>query len=157
MRRRAEATSAERQATGRGFHLIEILVCSAILALLVSLMMPAYLNARNNAAVDEASAMAQEWRTLAYGCHLAHPNDATACLSNTEIGFNESAGKYWNWTPARATYKLIAVPSDEGGTDRALVVSWPSADAGILNGETFIVSMNWNTGQAATACVPVGC
>ena len=89
MRRRAEATSAERQATGRGFHLIEILVCSAILALLISFMMPAYLNARNNAAVDEASAMAQEWRTLAYGCHLAHPNDPTACLSNTEIGFNE--------------------------------------------------------------------
>ena len=80
----------------------------------MSFMMPAYLNARNNAAVDEASAMAQEWRTLVYGCHLTHPNDPTACLSNTEVGFNETAGKYWNWTPARATYKLIAVPERRG-------------------------------------------
>src|SRR5271155_2762080 len=157
MRRQRTRAKRERQATGRGFHLIEILVCSAILALLTSFMMPAYLNARNNAAVDEASAMAQEWRTLVYGCHLAHPADPSACLSNAGIGFSETVGKYWNWTPAKATYTLAAVPGDQGGTDTAIAVSWPSANGGILNGETFIVSLNLHTGQAATACVPICC
>jgi len=154
MRQRA---AAREHCDGRGLHLIEILVCSAILALLFSFMMPAYLNARNNAAVDEASVMAQEWRTLAYGCHLQHPGDPSACLSNASIGFNEAAGKYWNWTPARATYKAVPVPREPIGTDTTIVVSWPSTNAGTLNGESFIVSLNLNTGQAATACVPVGC
>src|SRR5271166_4567898 len=108
MRQRSTGKQSGRQATGRGFHLIEIMVCSAILALLISFMMPAILHARNNAAVDEASAMAQEWRTLVYGCHLTHPADPSACLSNTGVGFNETAGKYWDWTPEKATYKLVA-------------------------------------------------
>ena len=53
-----------------GFTLIEFVVVAAVLALLVALALPSYLGARNKAAIDEANGMAQEWRSLAYGCYL---------------------------------------------------------------------------------------
>src|SRR5271169_246181 len=90
-----------------GFTLIELVVVAAVLALLVALALPSYLGARNKAAIDEANGMAQEWRSLAYGCYL-QTLDVTQCQSNATIGFNETAGKYWNWvsgTPG-ATYNV---------------------------------------------------
>ena len=141
-----------------GFTLIELVVVAAVLALLVALALPSYLGARNKAAIDEANGMAQEWRSLAYGCYLQNLT-VNACASNAAIGFNEQAGKYWNWvsgTPG-ATYNVGTV---SGTTAPDLTVSWPSNNVGLENGETYTVTMfvsGTSQGQSTETCLPVGC
>jgi prepilin-type N-terminal cleavage/methylation domain-containing protein len=141
-----------------GFTLIELVVVAAVLALLVALALPSYLGARNKAAIDEANGMAQEWRSLAYGCYL-QTLDVTQCQNNAEIGFNEQAGKYWNWvsgTPG-ATYNVGTV---SGTTAPDLTVSWPSNNVGLENGETYTVTMfvsGTSQGQSTATCIPSGC
>jgi len=148
--------SAHTQA--RGFTLIELVVVAAVLALLVALALPSYLGARNKAAVDEANYMAQEWRSLVYGCYLRFIS-GTACASDAAIGFQEQPGKYWNWTPSASAnggpdvYNLSA-------TAGTLTVSWPSLNNGLENNETYVVTVfltGSNTGQATGSCIPNGC
>lgn len=137
-----------------GFTLIELVVVAAVLALLVALALPSYLGARNKAAIDEANGMAQEWRSLAYGCYLQYLS-ASSCSSNGAIGFNEVQGKYWDWTSQTAVYNVFT-----SGTAPELAVSWLSLNAGLENGETYEVTMfvsGTNQGQSTSTCVPSGC
>ena len=152
----------------RGSTLIEIVVAIAILALIVTMALPSYLGTRgrgpadadvarsrsNKAAIDEANAMAQQWRSLAYACYLQAQN-ASACASNASIGFGERPGVYWNWTSAAATY---AVSGAAGSTE--ITVSWPSSNAGLEQGETYVVTLfldGVRQGQAVTTCIPGAC
>jgi len=140
-----------------GFTLIELVVVAAVLALLVALALPSYLGARNKAAIDEANGMAQEWCSLAYGCYLQNLTVAS-CTSNGLIGFNEVAGKYWNWTSASTGGATYLATSASGVPE--LTVSWPSNNAGLENGETYTVTMfvsGSNQGQSTSTCLPVGC
>jgi len=73
----------------RGVTLVGLVV-AAVLAL------PAYLGARNKAAIDEADSMTQQWKTLEGGCYLTNEPNFVGCMSNTAIGFNEQPGRYWN-------------------------------------------------------------
>lgn len=155
---RRYARSAHTRA--HGFTLIELVVVAAILALLVALALPSYLGARNKAAVDEANGMAEQWRTLAYGCYLTFIS-ATACQSDSAIGFREQPGKYWNWT---ATATAGGVGPDVYGlsaTGGTLSVSWPSLNTkGLENGETYVVTVvvtGSQTGQSTGTCIPTGC
>jgi len=60
----------------RGFTLIDLVLVAAVLALLGALALPSYLGARNKAAIRETNGMAQQWRSLAYGCYLPFLNPA---------------------------------------------------------------------------------
>ena len=142
----------------RGFTLIELVVVAAVLALLVALALPSYLGARNKAAQDEANGMAQEWRSLAYGCYLQQLNNYTSmCDTDALIGFNEQEGKYWNWTAvATGTSPADAYSTQQTATGSELVVSWGSLNAGLENGATFVVTMFVSgtlQGQSQTSCV----
>jgi len=142
-----------------GFTLIELVVVAAVLALLVALALPSYLGARNKAAIDEANGMAQEWRSLAYGCYLQYIT-ATSCNSNGSIGFNEQPGKYWNWTSTATAGGIIAAAYNVSATSGSVSVSWASLNAGLENGQTYVITMfvsGSQQGQSAATCLPVAC
>jgi len=143
----------------QGFTLIELVVVAAVLALLVALALPSYLGARNKAALDEASGMAQQWRTLAYGCYLQqlilYPS---LCNSDALIGFSEQPGKYWNWTASPTGAGIIADVYSFNAASGTLLVSWASLNNGLENGATFVVTMfvsGTQQGQSQTTCI--GC
>jgi len=157
----------------RGFTLIELVIAIAVLALLVTLAIPSYLGTRNNkgplnvanstsnkAAIDEANNMAEQWRSLAYGCYL-QTLSASSCATNAAIGFGDRPGTYWNWTSAPANgagAASYAVHEDAGVTE--LTVSWPSSDAGLERGETYVATLftaGPRQGQVTTTCVPTSC
>jgi len=143
----------------RGFTLIELVVVAAVLALLVALALPSYLGARNKAAIDEANGMAQEWRSLTYGCYLQYINVAL-CASNSAVGFNEQPGKYWNWTASATGAGIIAAVYNTNAVSGTVAVSWASLNAGLENGETYTVTMfvsGSTQGQSTTSCLPNGC
>lgn len=211
-----ELTSRRRDASGtRGFTLIELVVVSAVLALLVAVALPSYLGVRSKAALDEANEMANEWKALAWACYL-QTSDVTQCTSNAAIGFTEQNGRYWNWVSGSAVYATNAESSGSsgqssgngngngngkgngngngvgngegncgqnngngnGGQDNGngngcgesssssttgateLMVSWPSANAGLENGETYTVTLfvaGPSEGQASFSCIPNNC
>jgi len=159
----------------RGFSLIELVIALAVLALILGIAVPAYLGSlgggkagtsvvntkSNKAAVDEAAATADAWRTTAYTCYLQSQN-VSSCSSNEAIGFTQPAGKYWNWTSqaqngvAGATYTVV----NAEGEPAALTVSWPSNNAGLENGETYVVSLfisGTSRGQTTATCLPISC
>jgi prepilin-type N-terminal cleavage/methylation domain-containing protein len=141
-----------------GFTLIELVVVAAVLALLVALALPSYLGARNKAAIDEANGMAQQWRSLAYGCYLQQLT-ASACNSDNAIGFNEQPGKYWNWTASPTANGTIGDQYAAGPTS-TIVVSWASLNNGLEMNETYIVSMfvsGSQQGQSQATCIPKQC
>jgi len=88
-------SSSASRSRERGFTLLETIVVAAILFLLISLTLPSSLGGRNKAALDEANTMANQWRTLAWGCYLQTSN-AAACANNATIGFSEHPGRYWD-------------------------------------------------------------
>ena len=143
----------------RGFTLIELIVVAAVLSLLVALALPSYLGARKQAAIDEANTMADEWKGLEWGCYLQNGLNLPPCLGNAAIGFDEQPGKYWNWSTS-ATYSDVITASG-GGKALEVTVSWPSTNAGLEDGETFVVdliiSASVNVGQATTSCLPNAC
>jgi len=145
----------------RGFTLIELVVVAAVLALLVALALPSYLGARNKAAIDEANGMAQQWRSLAYGCYLQFlATYPTSCDSDSQIGFNEQPGKYWNWTASATGAGIIGDVYSANAVSGTLAVSWASLNAGLENGETYLVTMfvsGSQQGQSAATCIPNGC
>ena len=140
-----------------GFTLIELVVVAAVLALLVALALPSYLGARNKAAIDEANGMAQEWRSLVYGCYLQYIT-ASLCNSDSQIGFVEQPGKYWNWT-ATTTNGIIGDQYAANPTS-TIVVSWASLNNGLEMNQTYLVSMfvsGSQQGQSQATCIPKGC
>jgi len=143
----------------RGFTLIELVVVAAVLALLVALALPSYLGARNKAAIDEANGMAQQWRTLAYGCYLQFAT-ATACQTDGSIGFQEQPGRYWNWTATATGGGIIGDVYNVSATNGNVSVSWASLNAGLENGQTYVVTMfvsGSQAGQSQATCLPVAC
>jgi len=144
----------------RGFTAVEIVVVAAVLAFLVSVALPAYLSVRNKAAIDEANSMAQEWRTFTYGCYLKDPTMGD-CTSNAVVGFREKAGKYWDYSSGSAVYNVFAIFTASATTyAMGVSVSWPSTNAGLENGETYVVSIflsGSGAGQGATRCLPNDC
>jgi prepilin-type N-terminal cleavage/methylation domain-containing protein len=139
----------------RGFTFIELVMATVILGLLVALALPAYIGARSRAAQDEANHMANEWKSLAWGCYL-QTSDVTQCESNTQIGFSEQPGQYWNWSLS-ATYQVVTSASANIG----LTVSWPATGrAGLEQGQTYTVTLfvsETNPGQATSTCIPQQC
>jgi prepilin-type N-terminal cleavage/methylation domain-containing protein len=160
----------------RGFSLVEIVIALAVLAVIVGIALPMYLGSlsvggkpgtsvvntkSNKAAVDEAAYTADAWRSTAYTCYLQSLN-VSSCSTNEAIGFTEPAGKYWNWTSgaqngvAGATYSVV----NSFGEPMALTVSWPSNNAGLESGETYVVSLfisGTSQGHVTTTCLPVSC
>ena len=96
-----------------GFTWMELLIASAILALLVAIMLPSYLGARNAAAIAEGNTMAKEWAALEYSCYQQNtfPSLVTTtginCFTNTAIGFTEPNGKFWRFTTGTGTSPYI--------------------------------------------------
>jgi len=140
----------------RGFTFIELVMVTVVLGLLVALALPAYLGTRSKAATDEANHMANEWKSLAWGCYLQYQS-ASSCDSNTAIGFSEQIGRYWNWVSP--TYGVG--PTVLSGSDVGLTVSWPATGyGGIEVGQTYTVTLfisSTEQGQATSTCIPTGC
>ena len=141
-----------------GFTLVEFAVAVAILALLVGLAIPSYMTSRNQAAVAEANAMAQEWGRLVYSCWLQNSyntisSTTSQCLSAGQVGFGEPNGKYWLFASSSAGTFTQPV-------NTVVTVKWPSANAGLENGETYVASVyisGSNTSQVTTSCTPSAC
>jgi len=73
--------------------------------------------------------------------------------------FNERPGRYWNWTSATVG-TIVGDVYSVSATSGALSVSWASLNAGLENGETYVVMIlvtGTQQGQAATTCIPNGC
>jgi len=151
---------ASLRSTQSGFTMLELLVASAVIALLVALALPAYLGARDKAAIDEGNSMADQWRTLVWGCYLQNTNNWGSCTSDSAIGFSETPGKYWNWTSGSDSYRTVVLGAT-ASTALGIQVWWPSMNNGLEIGETFVVTIpvNGNEGlsQAVTNCIPYNC
>jgi len=143
-----------------GFTLAELAAAVAILILLVALAIPAYMTARNKAAVAEANAMAQEWGRLVWSCWLQNTSVVPSFISSTtgncltagQVGFGEPNGKYWAFASSSAgTFTLIT---------NTVTVKWPSTNAGLENGETYVASVfvgGPSPSQVTGTCTPNSC
>ncbi len=157
---------ADVLADDSGFTWMELLIASAILALLVAVMLPSYLGARNAAAIAEGNAMAKEWAALEYSCYQQNtfPSLVTTtginCFTNTAIGFTEPNGKFWRFTTGTGTSPYIQSASTTASGLGQAMVSFPSTNAGLENGETFTVTvfLTGSTRDTVTmTCIPKAC
>jgi len=148
-----------------GFTYLELIVAAIILVIIVKLMLPSYLGARNQAAIAEGNAIGKEWATLMYSCYEQNVFPATTstaginCFTNTVIGFTEPNGKYWKFTTGAGTSPTIASATTTA-TGFSAMVSFPSENAGLETGETFTVTVfltGTNRDTVTTKCIPNTC
>ena len=157
---------AHPMANERGFTLIELVAVTALLAFLVAAALPSYLGVRNQSAIAEGNAIGKEWAALEYSCYEqnVYPTLVTTtginCFTNTAIGFTEPNGRYWRFNNGTGTSLYIQSASTTASGLGSAMVSFPSTNVGLEDGETFTVTL-FLTGSSrdtvTTSCIPKHC
>jgi len=132
-----------RLARGRdsGFTLIELVVSLAILGILITLALPAYVSARKNAYRGEADNVLQEIKTLEWSYYQEYN---LFDVSGASIGFAAPGGMHWatpsfGGDPVQSVQVLMsgcgAVCSPIGTADQVSLVL--SNDGSLTTGSSF--------------------